>query len=212
MTPAELAAELGVDPKIVRRWLRQNWPRGTRVGRWNVTTEQASLARTRFPENGRPRPPVVRMPAPAIDAESLADWSPWRPLKEAASDAPRLPGVYMARDGEHGPLVYVGMAGERRGQGIRGRLGIYFSGKGLVSGLGEAAFDRALADPAFLQDRLDTLRVGRPERAKVWGKLAIERADLWIRWATTRDRRTAAVLELQVIRALHAEDLWNRLR
>lgn len=104
------------------------------------------------------------------------------------------------------------MAGERRGQGVRGRLRIYLSGKGLVSGLGEAALDRALADPDFVQDRLDAVRTGTPRRAKVWGKLAIDRADLWIRWATTPDRRSAALLELEVIQALHAEDLWNRYR
>jgi hypothetical protein len=38
------------------------------------------------------------------------------------------------------------MAGERRGQGIRGRLNVYGSGKALASGLGEAVMDRALAD------------------------------------------------------------------
>ena len=47
--------------------------------------------------------------------------------------APRDPGVYMAREGRGGPIVYVGHAGERRGQGIRGRLKFYASGKGLTS-------------------------------------------------------------------------------
>ena len=54
--------------------------------------------------------------------------------------------MYLAREGLDGPIVYVGMAGERRGKGIRGRLNVYGSGKALVSGLGEAVMDRALAD------------------------------------------------------------------
>lgn len=78
--------------------------------------------------------------------EDVADWSPWLSLDEAVKVAPRLPGVYLARQGEMGPIVYAGMAGERSGQGIRGRLRAYASGKGLVSGLGEAVLDRALAD------------------------------------------------------------------
>lgn len=35
------------------------------------------------------------------------------------------------------------MTGERKGNGLRGRLAIYASGKGASSGLGEHAFDRA---------------------------------------------------------------------
>lgn len=51
----------------------------------------------------------------------LAAWSPWLPLIEAWSSAPRQPGVYLARiDG--GLVVYVGMAGDLRGAGLRGRL------------------------------------------------------------------------------------------
>jgi hypothetical protein len=45
-----------------------------------------------------------------------------------------VPGVYLAREGQDGPIVYVGMAGELRGEGIRGRLNVYSSGKGVVSG------------------------------------------------------------------------------
>jgi hypothetical protein len=65
----------------------------------------------------------------------LATWSPWRPFEEAAIAAPRLPGVYLARQGLEGSLVYVGMASERRGQGLRGRLTVYRRGKAAVSGL-----------------------------------------------------------------------------
>jgi len=49
---------------------------------------------------------------------SLADWSPWLPFDDVAVSALRLPGVYLARQGQDGALVYVGMAGERPGQGI----------------------------------------------------------------------------------------------
>jgi hypothetical protein len=47
----------------------------------------------------------------------LAAWSPWLPFAQAAADSPRVPGVYLARRGKLGELVYVGMAGERRGAG-----------------------------------------------------------------------------------------------
>lgn len=83
--------------------------------------------------------------------------------------APLVPGVYMAREGTAGPIVYVGMAGERAGRtgtgtpkGLRGRLGVYASGKGLASGLGEAVMDRALADPGWLRERLTEVESGEP--------------------------------------------------
>lgn len=91
----------------------------------------------------------------------MADWSEWVPFGEALASAPLVPGVDMAREGTTGPIVYVGMAGERAGRtgtgtpkGLRGRLGVYVSGKGLASGLGEAVMDRALADPGWLRERL----------------------------------------------------------
>jgi hypothetical protein len=97
--------------------------------------------------------------------ETMADWSPWVPFDIGAITAPRLPGVYMAREGPDGPIVYVGMAGERAGsgkpKGLWGRLGVYGSGKGMVSELGEAASDRALADPDW---RRETPRRGRGGR------------------------------------------------
>lgn len=68
----------------------------------------------------------------------LAAWSPWLPFDAAVAAAPREPGVYLARQTAD-DLVYVGMAGERRGQGIRGRLNVYWRGKAAVSGLDETA-------------------------------------------------------------------------
>ena len=91
------------------------------------------------------------------------------PFSEARAAAPRQPGVYLAREGLDGPIVYAGMAGERRGQGIRGRLNVYGSGKALASGLGEAVMDRALADVHWLRERLDDVEQGRPLRAKALG-------------------------------------------
>ena len=72
------------------------------------------------------------------------EWSPWTVLADAVRIATTSPGVYLARAG--GSIVYVGMAGERFGQGVRGRLTVYARGRAAVSGLGEAVLDRALAD------------------------------------------------------------------
>lgn len=146
----------------------------------------------------------------AID--NLADWSPWLPFATAQSAAPRLPGVYLAREGASGPLVYVGMAGERRGQGLRGRLTTYARGKAATSGLGEAVLDRALADPAWLEHQLGELRAGRSARAKAWAAAAITRADLHVAWATAQDRAGALVLERAVLDAMRQMNLWNRAR
>lgn len=153
---------------------------------------------------------------PNASLEGLADWSPWMPLSEALATAPRVPGVYLAREGEAGPIVYVGMAGERAGgkrpQGLRGRLSVYLTGKGLASGLGEAIFDRALADPAWLGERLAEVEAGQPMRAKAWGRSAIARADLHIRWSVTPDKPSALALEWACLDALAGDPLWNRLR
>jgi hypothetical protein len=118
--------------------------------------------------------------------------------------------VYLAREGSDGPIVYVGMAGERRGQGIRGRLNVYSRGKALVSGLGEAVMDRALADTGWLRERLAEVEQGRPMRAKAWGQAAIARANLHVCWAVTVDRRSASELEQAVLFALESGELWNR--
>lgn len=144
--------------------------------------------------------------------DELASWSPWVPFGEAATSAPRVPGVYAAREGATGPLIYIGMAGERRGSGLRGRLTVYRSGKAMVSGLGEAVLDRALADPDWVGQRLEEIRAGQPRRAKHWGQAAFVRADLHLRWAQTVDRAAAVVLERACLAALRNHDLWNRLR
>ena len=117
--------------------------------------------------------------------------------------------MYLAREGLDGPILYVGMAGEHRGQGISGRLNVYSSGKALVSGLGEAVMDRALANVRWLKERLADVAEGRPLRAKAWGQAALARANLHLCWSPTEDRRSALELERAVLLALDGGDLWN---
>lgn len=158
--------------------------------------------------------------AGAIDRlRHLAEWSEWVPFGEATLSAPRSPGVYVVREGELGAVIYVGMAGERAGRtaqgkpkGLRGRLSVYASGKAAVSGLGEAAFDRALADAAWIRDRLAELERDGPQRTKVWARDALVRADLQVCWAVTVDKAAAKMLETEVLIALADQDLWNRAR
>ena len=163
-----------------------------------------------YPAVRRHHGTMVRSESRLVD--ELAEWSAWVPLATARTTAPTLPGVYLACEGADGPIVYVGMAGERRGQGIRGRLTVYSTGKGMVSGLGEAAMDRALADPAWLRERLREVEQGRPLRAKAWAQAALARADLRVRWTVTPDRASALALERSVLDALDDVDLWNRAR
>jgi hypothetical protein len=142
-------------------------------------------------------------------------WSDWLPFAEVLDSAPRLPGVYRARRGANGPIVYIGMAGERNGsngrpQGLRGRLAVYTSGKGIAGGLGEAAFDRALTDPNWLALRLAEVADGRSRRAKSWGVQALVWADLHVSWIVTPDKATALRLEGDIIAASDHSTLWNR--
>ena len=146
----------------------------------------------------------------AVDAR--AAWSGWHPFADTTVDITRSAGVYMFRTAATHDIVYVGMAGERKGQGVRGRLSVYRTGKGAVSGLGEAALDRALADPVWLTARLRELEAGTVRRAKDWARLAIERADLEVRWAATESPLHAKSLEDDVIADLTQAGLWNRRR
>jgi hypothetical protein len=144
----------------------------------------------------------------------LADWSPWGALGDEARKAPPLPGVYLARSGAVGPLLYVGHAGERAASqpGLRGRLGVYARGRGAVSGLGEAALDRALADPIFVRQRLHYLEQGRSERARDWARAALAWTNVHVSWTVTEDKISAKALEERILIALDEHDLWNRLR
>ena len=149
----------------------------------------------------------------ASPVDNIAEWSAWMPFGDALESAPRLPGVYMAREGSDGPIVYIGHAGERSGgrrpQGLRGRLRVYASGKALTSGLGEAVADRAFADAAWLRERLEEVERGEPMRAVAWGRAAFARANLYVRWAVTADKATAMEVERRA-GALVEGQLWNR--
>lgn len=138
------------------------------------------------------------------------EWSPWHSLDHAAKEATTSPGVYAARS--DGQIVYIGMAGERRGLGVRGRLQIYGRGRGAVSGLGEAALDRALADPAWLSQRLTRLLTEGPSRTKHWAVAALQRAELEFCWVGAPDGATAREWETQILLELEEVALWNRAR
>lgn len=49
-TPAELAKELGVDAKRIRKWLRAQGWQSIPNTRWHLTTDQADQVRGRFRE------------------------------------------------------------------------------------------------------------------------------------------------------------------
>jgi hypothetical protein len=148
------------------------------------------------------------------EVNDLAEWSEWSPFEFARRIAPREPGVYLLREPDTGAIRYVGMAGERAGggrpQGLYGRLAVYWTGKGAVSGFGEAALDRALADPAWVEQQLADLREHGPKRAKDWARDAVLRLGLEVSWAVCADRGDARYLEEQVVAALRAHGLWNR--
>jgi len=106
------------------------------------------------------------------------------------------------------------MAGERAGsgrpQGLHGRLSVYWSGKGAVSGFGEAALDRALADPDWVGQQLERLRATGPKRAKEWARDAVLRLNLEASWAVCADKADALYLESRVVAQLRPHDLWNK--
>lgn len=147
------------------------------------------------------------------ELDRLAEWSEWLPFEDARRAAPREPGVYLLREPRSGVIRYAGMAGERAGggrpQGLRGRLAAYWTGKGAVSGFGEAALDRALADPDWVEAQLDALRHNGAKRAKEWAADAITRLELECRWAVSADRDDALYLERQVVALTRAYGLWN---
>jgi len=128
--------------------------------------------------------------------------------------APPRPGVYLARRGATGELLYVGHAGElaHSQPGLRGRLEVYARGRGADSWLGEAALGRALADPAFVRQRLHLLETGRQERAKDWAQAALAWANVHVCWVERASKAEAVTFEDQLLGLLAAHDLWNRKR
>jgi hypothetical protein len=142
----------------------------------------------------------------------LATWSAWLPFARAVTLAPKTPGVYLARQGMAGGLVYVGKSGERKRMGLRGALLILAQGQAATSGLGEAALDRALADRDWVHDRLVEIDAGRPRRATAWAREAIRRADLYLCWHGTGSEPEATRLERAVLAEVADRQLWNRGR
>ena len=148
--------------------------------------------------------------------EQLAEWSDWQPFDTAPLYAPREPGVYMFREPDTHVIRYAGVAGERAGngaqrpQGLYGRLSVYRTGKGAVSGFGEAALDRALADPEWVADQLRRLQTEGPRRAKTWAADAIARINPDVSWARCHERSDAKFLEDQVLLLLRPHGLWDR--
>lgn len=231
----EAAVILGMSPKTLRQRLRDERPEGAvqippqHGGNWflrpSYVKQLAAERGRRIPKQSAPLsvpPNPALLPTdeepslPPALARAGADlrhgtWSEWIPFSDALRVAPRFPGVYMFRIAaapDRGP-VYIGMAGERKGNGLRGRLAIYASGKGAGSGLGEHAFDRALEDPKWLQARLDEALAGNPMRAKAAARSAIDHAGLEVRWQTVETRAQALQLEAQLI-SKYRPQLWNR--
>lgn len=148
------------------------------------------------------------------EVEGLAEWSGWAPFAEALPLAPRLPGVYLFREHDTHRIRYVGMAGERGGggrpPGLYGRLAAYRTGNGAVSGFGEAALDRALADPAWVEAKLECVRAGGAERARDWARDAFVRLAPEVTWAACQERADARHLEVRVEGLLLPFGLWRR--
>lgn len=226
ITANEAADILGVTGLALRNRLRAERPSGAvqipdkKNGRWYLAAwyvEQLAAENGRrgvlqksAPQGPASRSEAVNPQSPATDTGHRV-WSEWVPFNLALQLAPLFPGVYVFRladEPEVGP-VYIGMAGERKGKGIRGRLSIYASGRGATSGLGEHAMDRALADPAWLQARLDEALAGRPMRATMAARSAIDHARLEVRWQTVSTRVEALVLEAQLMAECPGR-LWNR--
>lgn len=141
------------------------------------------------------------------EVDALAEWSPWVSLSTADYRVVRQPGVYMMRDARDGLIVYVGLARERSGNGLRGRLDKY---RGLSSGFGEAVLAQALADADFLRARLDEVIDGNPLGVRDWMRAAIEFARIEVRWTFTPDGDAAERLEDHVLAMLTEHGLWNR--
>lgn len=234
----EAAAYVGIDPKLLRQKLRDRVIPGMQNGvTWTVETSDLDAylrgVRGRRTPRGQTRnasllfretdlDPGSAVPVVASTLseptslgggfEPLASWSGWVSFAEAAQTVPRQPGVYIARETQSRNIVYVGMAAERSGNGMRGRLAIYARGRGATSGLGEGAMDRALMDPDWLRERLAEAEQGTPMRAKNFARLAVDRADLQICWSETTDGVGAAALEILVLRSFDGLPLWNRRR
>ncbi len=148
------------------------------------------------------------------DVRDLAGWSDWAQFVDAVPEAPREPGVYLFRDADTGVIRHAGMAGERAGsgrpQGLRGRLVVYRSGTGAISGFGEAALDQALADPTWVASQFERTRRDGSRRAREWARDAVLRLALDVCWAVCADRDDARRLQDQVMLRLRPLGVGDR--
>lgn len=86
---------------------------------------------------------------------------------------------------------------------------MYRSGKAAVSGFGEAALDRALADQNWIEQQLHRLRTNGPRRAKSWAADAIVRLGPEVSWTTCAEEDDAKYLERRVLAVLRPYEMWN---
>ncbi len=70
--------------------------------------------------------------------------------------------------------------------------------------------DQALADPAWVRERLREAASGTPRRTVDWGQEALSRANIHFRWLVCPDKQSALDLERQCQRLLADAGLWNR--
>ncbi|WP_143448475.1 hypothetical protein [Kineosporia sp. A_224] len=142
---------------------------------------------------------------------ALVEWSDWVPLTVSdVRQAPTSPGVYVARSRGSRKVVYAGMAGERSGHGLRGRLGVYARGRAPHSGLGAACMDRALEDTTWVRARADAVDAGARWTVNDWALAAVDRAELEVCWAAQNSTGAAEHLERAVLDSLAGTGLWNR--
>ena len=79
-----------------------------------------------------------------------------------------------------------------------------------MSGFGEAALDRALADPGWVEGQLARPGADGPRRARRWAADAIAWLAPEVSWAACQERADARHLESEVELLLRPYGLWNR--
>jgi hypothetical protein len=79
MTPVELADEIGMSDKVLRGWLRRQYPRtvADANSRWDLSTDQVAAARAHFGGRYGPDRHKSVAVAPRVQPDSLgrSDWS-----------------------------------------------------------------------------------------------------------------------------------------
>lgn len=169
--------------------------------------DAAGSALTTVYERLRRMDVTFRKRGPHAGLPTFVSWSRWWPLREATACAPQGPGVYVARTGSQGPVVYVGAADKC----LQETFLVDMSGDAAASGLGTAALNHALADAAWLQSRATEVEKGRAAPLQGWVRAALDRADVQVCWAEALDGTSTRALEERVIAALApVGSLWNR--